>query len=203
MAAVPVWVEVAKGVASILQVLAIVVGGGWAYYRFVRGRVFKPRAEVEARADILEAPGEKAIRLDICFKNTGSVYIGFAQDKAALRGLVQVWGTDAVTGGSNPYWGDQGDELIVADVFTELRGCEPGETLHEQVLLPVPAAAGSEQQPWRALRIDVLVASPDRLGDSGKPKPWLATAILADSLMTRPVRGNGKEGSDDGTTSRG
>jgi hypothetical protein len=200
MAAAVVWVEDAKGVASLLQVVAIVVGGVWAYYRFVRRREDKPRASIEATAVILEGPEELAIRLDVCFKNTGSAYIHFEEDKTAsegeppLRGLIQVWGTEGLTGGTNPYWGD--DELIVADVFTRQRGCESGETLSEQILLPVPVAGESKQGPWRALRIDVQVFSPDRLGEEGRPKPWIATTILPDGLMTRSASSTGSSGNE-------
>jgi hypothetical protein len=90
VAVAPEWTEIAKGVAAIVQIVAIVVGGSWAYYKFVRGRTFKPRAEVDIAASIVETNGEKGISLSVSFHNTGLIYIEFPTDALPTR-LVRVW----------------------------------------------------------------------------------------------------------------
>ena len=92
------WTEIARGVAAVVQILAIVVAGAWAYYKFVRGRTFKPRAELDLDAHILEVEDEKAISLNVDFHNTGSIRIEFPRDDDPGRLLqVEVRGTDATT----------------------------------------------------------------------------------------------------------
>jgi hypothetical protein len=195
VAAAPTWTEIARGIAAVVQVLAIVVAGSWAYYKFVRGRTFKPRAEIDVDAGLLEADGDKAISLTVGFRNAGLIYIEFPPGMNATR-LVRVWGTDATSAGTNPYWGD---ELILVDLFEGHDGCEVGETLTDHVLLPVPTACGSEQRPWRAFRIEVMIVSPKRVGPTGRPRPWRATAILADALSDRATSNRKIEGRTDET----
>ncbi|HEX8158991.1 MAG TPA: hypothetical protein VF526_16520 [Solirubrobacteraceae bacterium] len=185
-AAAPQWVEVARGVGGIVQVVAIVVGGSWAYYKFAKGRTFKPRAEVGLDACIIEADGVAALSVSAKFRNTGLAYVDLpplkGRDDDGLR-VLRIWGTDAATPGTNPYWGDTGDELIVADVFEGHDGCEAGETLVDHLLLPVPSGP---EGPWLAYRVELLVVSPTRIGPTGRPRPWITTTVVADALTERP-----------------
>ena len=71
------WVDAAL---HAVQLAAIVVAAAWAYYKFVRGRVFHRRAEVTLEASLLELASShairiKAIRIKATLKNTGSADI--------------------------------------------------------------------------------------------------------------------------------
>src|SRR4051794_40475034 len=75
------WTDVVRAVAAVLQVAAILVGGGWAFYKFVLGGTHKPRAELDLDAELLDRGDTTAITVNVSFHNTGARYIPFPSDK--------------------------------------------------------------------------------------------------------------------------
>jgi hypothetical protein len=81
------WTEWADGLASVAQALAIVVGGFWAYFKFLRGRTFAARAELAVAAAPL--PGEPpALRVTATLRNTGLSKLPLRTQAVLLYGIV-------------------------------------------------------------------------------------------------------------------
>ena len=54
-----------------VQILALLVGGGWAWLKFVRGRTFRRRGELTVEGALHAFAGESALVVRVAFKNTG------------------------------------------------------------------------------------------------------------------------------------
>ena len=90
-----VWADAMDAAASAAQVVAIVVGGIWAYFKFIKGRTFAKRAEVTVKGDVLptEPP---TLRVRATLRNAGL-------SKLPLRHqVVDVYGIYADASTANP-----------------------------------------------------------------------------------------------------
>src|SRR5436190_1743357 len=59
-------------VLSLVQIAAIVIGAIWAYYKFVKGRVWHRRAEPTVEATLMSNGEDPALRTRVTLKNTGA-----------------------------------------------------------------------------------------------------------------------------------
>jgi hypothetical protein len=56
--------DIVKIISKIISALATILAGGWVYYRFVKGCVFKPRLTLIASARCLRIQGtERGVRI--------------------------------------------------------------------------------------------------------------------------------------------
>jgi hypothetical protein len=67
------------------QVLAFLVGGAWAYLKFVKGRTFKYRAEIEITASLYSFDEEPAPVVEVTLKNTGLSRIPLSENQALVH----------------------------------------------------------------------------------------------------------------------
>ena len=65
------WTDWADAVASLAQASAIVLGGLWAYFKFIRGRTFAHRLEVAVEASRIANAARPAIKVTASLKNVG------------------------------------------------------------------------------------------------------------------------------------
>lgn len=65
--------DFAGGVSSLVTALAVLAGGAWAYFKFVRGRIYQPRSsvEVEAQWHVLAGVGH-VLQVRISVTNIGA-----------------------------------------------------------------------------------------------------------------------------------
>jgi hypothetical protein len=179
------WGDVARGVAALVQIVAIVVGGGWAYYKFIRGRTFKPRAEIDLDASLVEADGHRALSVTVAFRNVGLIYIPFIPPPPTepIR-MVSIWTAVASQEvGAGLVWEASSPPLV--EIFKDYRGCEVGERVTDHVLVPVPAGPVPALGPWLAYRVSATIVSPTRTGPRGGRNPWSATMVVTDALQER------------------
>ena len=123
MSNVPVNLETAKNVA---QILAVVAGGVWAYYSFVRSRTFKPMLDLSLTGAMHICEGGTAdILFTLQIKNIGKARVKIAQEGTALT----IWEAVPITAETptSPAW----RQVVVASVFKKHDWIEPGETIRD------------------------------------------------------------------------
>ena len=81
LAASTTWPDAAQGAGAIVQAVAILAGGGWAYFKFVHGRTFAHRGELDIRSSFVVAAGEVgALHVCVTFRNTGLSQIPLSEN---------------------------------------------------------------------------------------------------------------------------
>jgi hypothetical protein len=171
------WTDVAQGARAIAEIVALIVGGLWAYFLFIRGRIFSRRLEPLAEGELLQSDGVQMLRVRLRVKNAGASIVKFADDPKA----VYLYGTGSRDwlGATNVQWSKP--QLILTKVLENHKWIEGGETILDEVLVPVPdpGAAGE----WLAYRLDLKLAS-RRQGFRGSLK-WTTTVVVPGKA--RPV----------------
>jgi hypothetical protein len=181
----------AQLLADILQKLAataaIVVGGTWAYFRFIWGRTLKRRLEIGISGEAIRLSGKIRIIVTASAKNIGLTKVELDLPKTGLRVLTQsteapvdLVGTDAGdnSGGKttsqdkvegSKYMADW-ELLDTMSVFTQAPTLEPNEPALDQLLVEIPDGG------FYAVRLELWVAQKKRR--LRKQKWWRATAVV-------------------------
>jgi hypothetical protein len=162
------WVETAKGVGDIVQAVAILVGGIWAYFKFVRGRTFAYRGQLSIEGKWVQRGSFSAVHAHVIFENTGASQIPLS-DKVKI---VRAYATTAANweGGHGVDWKEP---LLTSPVFTEHAWVEPKEPIEDDVLLPIPRHIDSTSV--FAYRVESVVGSKRR---RGKAMKWTAHGLV-------------------------
>lgn len=177
--------ELTRSAADIAQVLAIGIGGTWAYIKYIRGRTFKLRGELNVNGTILAASSGRAIHARVDFQNTGLTRIIFESPSKKMLFAYELrssgWEPDAQL---NVDWGEEAIEDLSTMRSPALRDhdwVEPGETVSDEILLPV----GNEGPIPLAYQLVAHVTAPRRRGFFFKAKgpEWTARAVLPIGLQ--------------------
>jgi len=82
---------------SVVSICALVIGGAWTYYRFIRGRLFSPKIELSMKHLVVAVadPTHLAVFCEVCIKNLGSVQLVLGQ--ASVKCLA-IEGSDGLMG---------------------------------------------------------------------------------------------------------
>jgi hypothetical protein len=175
--------DVTDVVANVVQTGAIVVGGGWAYLKFVRGRTFRNRAEVDVSARAVE--GGRLLLAEVTVKNAGLSRIMIDNKDLKLLQLDDL-GRDECDPGITVGWGDPRQATMTVQVFDKHDWVEPSETIREEVLIVPPEA----DSPVAAYQLRLWVARERFLRrDIG----WVANTIVPMSENGTGEREDGRE----------
>jgi hypothetical protein len=123
--------DIVDVVSKIITALATILAGGWAYYRFVKGRVFKPRLTLTAKARQLHIRTTEYVLSTIELSNVGLSRVDI--DSATLR-VCSLLGNAIAETVSVP----QRVWLDTCRVLLAHRWIESGEVVNEQNLLTLP-----------------------------------------------------------------
>lgn len=118
-------VEIIGGLAT---VLAIVVGGIWAYFKFVKGRTFRPRLEVGILGEWREIDGTHLLQTTVSVKNIGASQVELLQRGTGLR-ISRI--ADSASGQVALAWEDG----PVIAILEDHAWIEPGETISDDALV--------------------------------------------------------------------
>lgn len=121
---------VLSNIKTIVETAAVIVGGIWAYYKFFRGRTFRPRLELEISGRASEAKGHTNVLISVQLKNVGLSKVAISQEGSAIR----VFATDSTKTDGVAEW----QRAITVGVFEKHSWIEPGETITDQALVSVP-----------------------------------------------------------------
>jgi hypothetical protein len=171
-------VKVTQAVLAVVQTLALVVGGGWVYFKFIRGRTFAPRAELDIDAELMVIGDRQVIKAKVALKNAGLSKLPLREHAKVVR----LYGIpiSARSPQANFAW----QKLIIAEVFEDQGWVEAQETIHDAILLPVDQDAG----PWLAFRAQASVWAERRAGISSGTR-WLTNTILPAAVSRPPKEG--------------
>jgi hypothetical protein len=200
--------EAVSAGASVAQALAVVVAGGFAYFKFIRGRTFRPRTTIELAGHLVAVGDGLAAHVSVSIQNAGASRLVLSGDHVQLLEVhgadAYVW-NDAVASNDGVVLWSEGSERLVDLLSFEGRKVggwplEPGEHFFRELLVPLRFAE-------HAYRIRVTFRSdPDRRGrlstwqrelivmaDAGPAQPRVDTGHLALPMLAvdAPRQGSG------------
>lgn len=135
--------------SSAVTTAAVVLGGGWAYFKFAKGRTFKPRLSVRLEGQWRQIKGSPVLYVRVWVSNVGATKFALKQKYSGL----QVSFPDGGVKHQEVTWDplrfeaeadehDDASEVSVKSlpsrefiVFGEHEWFEPGETVYDDLLL--------------------------------------------------------------------
>lgn len=120
------------------KILALVIGAGWVYLNYLRGRTFKHRLEPNISGKTIRSKGVLLLSGLAQVKNVGLSKVLIQQKGTAIEVLSCVL-RDSQAGSSKL----SNQDVAVLSVFEEHGWIEPGEQIEESFLLPVSEDIGS------------------------------------------------------------
>lgn len=131
--------KVTGGISSSVTAVAVVTGGIWAYFKFVRGRTFVARLSIELDGEWRRIHGMTVLHVRVRVKNIGAAKVAINQFGSGVEvGFPAGEWHRQVTWEKVKYEGggpDASDEARQFSVLTEHEWIEPGETVSDEVLL--------------------------------------------------------------------
>jgi hypothetical protein len=118
-------------ILSLVQIAAIVIGAIWAYYKFVKGRVWHRRAEPMVEATLMSNGWDPALRTRVTLRNTG------AADVPLRTTLLTIF--SAVAGESDGHGEANWKEIARAHAFRDHESVESQETITDDLVIPLPS----------------------------------------------------------------
>lgn len=116
-------------ISTAVTTLAVVVGALWAYFKFVRGRTFRPRLEVGLRGQWRVIEGQPWLQAQVSVKNIGASVVSLLQAGTGLR-------ISAISESQEPAPADASwSSLRVFSILEDHEWIEPGETVSDALLL--------------------------------------------------------------------
>lgn len=146
-----------------LKIVAYVVGGGWVYFNFVRGRTYHPRLELRGSGELVsDARGYTYVRAALQVKNVGSSKVTFDRAGSGVR----LYFYDPKVEST---WRQQD---YISPVLLHHGWIEPGETVEDQIFLFASA------EPIVAAKLEFDVACCRLIHE---PSVWVSSAIILPS----------------------
>lgn len=156
---------ITEGVITVYYALAgvaILVGGPWAFFRFIRHRTFKRRIELEVGGEVIRDEGRLRLLATCRAKNIGLVRFPIEAEGTGLQVYSHgVESTEPEPEGTLAEWREMG----IWRTFAGRELLEPGEPAEDQLLIELPAAN------FAALRLELIVYS-------GSTRLWQATEVV-------------------------
>ncbi len=138
------WQEIVRVVAAALQGAAIVFGAVWGYIKFVQGRTFNKRGELEVAGTLLTNGDAAAMMVRVTFRNTGLTRIYLA--RKVKRVLVYAALAEAWPDGKPIDWGDP---VRKRKIFKSHQWVEGQETITDEVLVSLPRLVEAQALAYR------------------------------------------------------
>jgi hypothetical protein len=164
------WHQFLENFETVLRILAIIIGAFVAYYKWFRGRIYRPRLESSVSGRVQREGGKAFLAATIRVKNVGFSDFEFDHDNSGLRLLGYQLPSD-VAKARSAEWETHGAWPVL-----ESHGwIESGEIIEEPYVLALPSSDG------QAYRLELKVVSKKkyRAGIFGKMRPigWTAAGI--------------------------
>ena len=184
----PTGIEYANKVASLidtaLKIVALVVGGLFAYWKFFMGRTFHPRLEPTVTASARTEDGQVFLKVSCKVKNVGLSSVDLDKDLSIIEVFLQ--DLAVTTYPAEVAWRKESD--LWANVFTSHGWIEGGETIEDAHLFVFPYVQNRtcrvELQVFRAQR-----SLSERLREWRRrrkgPNAWAHHAVLDELTPTK------------------
>jgi hypothetical protein len=116
-------------VGTSVTAVALIIGGVWAYFKFVKGRTYRPRLEVGLFGQWRSVDDKDLVQARITVKNIGASVVTLLQEGTGLR--VSVLAPDQPKAPTSAIW----ERLKVFEILTDHNWIEPGETVSDDLML--------------------------------------------------------------------
>ena len=177
---------------KVVKILAVLIGGAWAYLNYRRGRTFKKRLELTICGNTISRNGVLLLSGSAQLKNVGLSKVPIQQKGTAI--LI----SDLRAGSSLAEPTEAAEELaLVREVFKDHGWIEPGETIEDSFLLQLPA---NEERIGLKLGLRIVAAhiewNANAIVELGNANPSTAKPTVgAENCGTQSTAAS-KEGSD-------
>jgi hypothetical protein len=131
----------------LIRLIALVIAGLWAYFKFISGRVFRPRLEPNVSGKAVKKGEFIYAYVEAKLKNVDLSKVDIKQEGTAVSiNCAPVgWPREVM----NPEWDREG----TFPIFQAHDWIEPGELIGDDQLIVLPGAE------WTSVRIDLRISS--------------------------------------------
>lgn len=155
--------DIADTLAKVVQILAIIVAGGWGYFRFIKGRTYQESLILAVSGKLLTIDSQTYLIVNIRVKNVGQSVVELAPNASALRVFEYISST------SSEIITVKDNELAQIVVLNDL-SLEPNEIIQETVFMSIPVEVRL------GLRLELEIISSYR-----KKYNWAASSLVEKS----------------------
>ncbi|NUT94059.1 MAG: hypothetical protein HOY78_18760 [Saccharothrix sp.] len=161
------WTTAVQAAQQVVTAFGVLVAGSWAYLKFIRGRVYAPRAELSVAAEILGTADRRMLLVRVSLANSGLTRLRLRPDrKLATLHVSRAAETDRVVVPAE-------EKVAIARVLAGHDWLEGQEKVGEEVCFQLPADA----EGWFGVRVEVEVwTTARRFRRSGQR--WGASATV-------------------------
>ncbi len=134
--------DFAAGISSVVTAGGVIVAGFWTYFKFIKGRTYRPRLAVELAAQWRNVDGSDLLHVRVRVTNIGASMVDLNQYGSGLQVAFPAdpayneigWKRVRLRSGDDPH---DGEVDRVFEVLTEHQWIESGETVSDDLLLDV------------------------------------------------------------------
>lgn len=155
--------DIADTLAKVVQIFAIIVAGGWGYFKFIKGRTYQESLIPTVSGKLLTIDGQTYLIATISVRNVGQSLVEFAPDASALR----VFGYTSST--SSEIMAVKDNELAQFVALDQL-SIEPNVTIEKMLFISIPVEVRL------GLRLELKIISNHR-----KKYNWIASSLVEKS----------------------
>jgi hypothetical protein len=164
------WTSWADGAAALAQATAIVVGGIWAYFKFVRGRTFAKRAELSVTPTLLSEQRPK-LKVRATLRNAGLSKIPLRTQAVFLYGIYAAPTEENTIATREQQLGKP------KKIFAAHQWIEAQETVTDELLFLLPDSQFASEHEWLAFRVECRVYAKRRRKGA---LSWTASAVVGE-----------------------
>ena len=168
------WLDWADLIDHLVTTVAVLVGGIWAYFKYVRGRTFASRAEVAVSGALYAADQQHVIKATAALKNTGASKLALERQGKVIRVFKAYTDTSSSSAIS---W----ERLDTVPIFEAHGWIESSETVTDEVLIVIPISDNEAPGPPLAYKLEAMVFGRMRRIRKGGVK-WTGDTILPATL---------------------
>ena len=127
------WLNVADVVARLVTTFAILVGGSWALFNYVEGRIHRPRLRLSVSAERVGEDGIEYLIVKTMLDNVGIAKVELISDGCCVK-LYAHCPLRKFPSPMEPDW----EELTTLNLFKDQQWVEPSGILIDSQLIAVP-----------------------------------------------------------------
>jgi hypothetical protein len=131
LAALKTWADI---IETIVTPLAVIVGALWAYFKFARGRIFRPRIGIDMSAQWVDVDEVSWFQVRVRVKNIGASKISLEQKGTGLR--VSIFSPAQHAAPATASW----NRIKTCPILEAHSWVESGETVSDDLLINLGVA---------------------------------------------------------------
>lgn len=128
------WEKATGALSNVVTVLALAIGGGWAWRKYVSGRLNQPRLELTVSGELIDR-GEPLLKVSLRIKNVGTVKASWLPKPSGLDYYTYEAGKSATPTARRVPWGEAGTTF---GVFAKHSWVEPGSSVADTLVIRLP-----------------------------------------------------------------